>query len=221
MHSKTQQSISEEKRKQLCSWARADRSHFWKEAIPKNSCWKEATLSLSDKRTFKSLGLALEDTYIISIHVINFCFSWVGFLSLQMPNPGATVVSGKIPTGFDRLWIQTLASKLREYLTQCSHNAAGYSINNSKLSEILAKRKKPRLWKNKRGSMQLSPTSSLLKISRRKLRRTYFKHQEHKAKFLWASYLFVHFGIVFLFRVLYICFEIPSNLVYWFSQSPD
>lgn len=47
------------------------------------------------------------------------------FLSSQNPDPEAAGVSGKSLTGFGRLWIQTLVSKLRENVTQCSHNTAG------------------------------------------------------------------------------------------------
>lgn len=89
------------------------------------------------------------------------------------------------------------------------------SINNSELSEILADRKKPKLWKNKGRSTQLSPTGSLLKMSRRKLMRNFFRPLRAKRK-VPMDFIFVHSGIVFLFRVPYIFFsQILSNLFYW------
>lgn len=158
-----QQSICEEKRKQsICivvyllgkeflgmGW----QITFLERGNNKESMLKTQLLSLTGKKDFQITESG------VSRHMYNhlchqFLFIMSSFLlPLHTFNSGTTVDSGKIPTGFDRLWVQIFVSKLREskkVQPQCCLGLVDASVNNRKLPEILADRKKSRLQKNKR-----------------------------------------------------------------------
>lgn len=174
-----QQSICEEKRKQsICivvyllgkeflgmGW----QITFLERGNNKESMLKTQLLSLTGKKDFQITEsgvsrhmynhlchqfLFIMSSFLLPLHIFNSGATVDSFLlPLHTFNSGTTVDSGKIPTGFDRLWVQIFVSKLREskkVQPQCCLGLVDASVNNRKLPEILADRKKSRLQKNKR-----------------------------------------------------------------------